>query len=116
MAIIRTRRKLQQQLDSALRSKSKGRDYIKLVETALASVPADLSEDDAKSLSTLRYLRAIHQWENGEKHKALDGLLEVFAGDYVEEEWSALVADFIRNDGIVDIKYRGLLEKRLENE
>ncbi len=114
MAIFGAKKKLAPVLESALRAKSRGRDYIKIVDTALASIPTELSDDDHRALASLKFLRSEYLWDNGEKQKALTNLLQVFEGVYVDEDWSALVADWIRADNITDIKYRILLEKRLE--
>jgi len=114
MAILGGKKKLSKYLNAALRAKAKGKDYIKTVEAAILSASVDLSEEDRKALSALNFIRAEYLWENGEKARALNELLELFDQEYVEEDWTARVADWIRNEKITDIKYRGLLEKRLE--
>ncbi|MEP0814935.1 MAG: hypothetical protein HRF49_09765 [bacterium] len=104
---------LVKKLDAVRAAASKGKDIEKLVTDSLVESGNDLSEEDRKALNGLRFELAKFWWENNRKTEALDTLLEFFDG-YVEEDWTAQAADWIRNDQITDIKYRPILEKRLE--
>lgn len=107
------KKKLISQLEAAQRARVKGKEFIKLVDTAIESVQGDLAEDDRKALNALWFLKAEYLWASGEKGKALDLLAQNFDGP-VEEDWTAIIAEWIRGDNITDIKYRRLLEIRLE--
>ncbi len=107
------KKKLNSQLEAAQRARVKGKEFIKLVDAAIESVQGDLAEDDRKTLNALWFLKAEHLWAAGKKTNALDILAKNWDGT-VEEEWTAVIAEWIRGEGITDIKYRRLLETRLE--